>query len=66
MQPDKRTAYKYRGVIVLPRPPKGLLRRHWKIDFGGLGWLLVNTKIEAERVIDSINVLGHLQAIHQL
>ncbi len=54
MQPDKRKTYKYRGITIEPKPPSGLLGRHWKIDFEGFGWLLVGNQLEAKLIIDSV------------
>ena len=58
MKPDKRKTYKYRGIIINPQPPRGLLHRHWKIDFEGFGWLIVDTKREAKLVINAIRHVG--------
>lgn len=50
---DRRKEFTYRGVRVTPEPPRGLLRRHWRIHW----WraMLVDCKADVRTVLDALD-----------
>lgn len=50
-KPDRRKAFSYRGVTVVPHLNK---QRQWRLLLGPLSWVIVNTKDRARVKIDRL------------